>query len=62
MDPNGTIGPTLAGPDIRGGERRHIGLGDIVMIPAGVPHKLVEANNIIYLVNRSDPARVLTLK
>ncbi len=56
-----TIGPSISG-EVQGGERRRIGPGDIVMIPARVPHMLVEVDDIIYLAVRSDPARVLGLK
>ncbi len=40
------------GRGITGGEERHIGRGDFVRIPAGVPHwiRQIDANEICYLV------------
>jgi mannose-6-phosphate isomerase-like protein (cupin superfamily) len=34
----------IRGPSIKGGEKRKLGPGDIVHIPAGVPHQLLLAN------------------
>ena len=31
----------IRGPSIKGGEKRKLGVGDIVHIPAGVPHQLL---------------------
>jgi hypothetical protein len=47
------IGPEeLRGTAIQGGETRHLGVGDVVVIPNGVPHwfKEVEAPFLYYVV------------
>lgn len=40
------------GPGVSGGETRHIAAGDIVTIPAGVPHwvQKVDGRQLVYLV------------
>jgi hypothetical protein len=57
------IGPGSRGTAIVGGERRRIAQGDMVIIPAGVPHgfAVIEAP-ITYLVIRVDAGRTLPLK
>jgi mannose-6-phosphate isomerase-like protein (cupin superfamily) len=56
-------GPSATGSAIQGGERRMIASGDVVIIPAGVPHwfSAVEGS-IRYLVVRVDPDRLLARK
>jgi mannose-6-phosphate isomerase-like protein (cupin superfamily) len=56
-------GPSSMGTAIQGGERRRIGAGDIVIIPAGVPHWFSDVQGSIkYLVVRVDPERLLATK
>ncbi len=56
-------GPGFSGTDIEGGVRRPIGPGDIIIIPAGTPHKFSEVEEaIIYTCIRFDPGQVMTLK
>lgn len=63
-DPDASvIGPGSRGKAILGGERWRIARGDMVIIPAGVPHgfAVIEAP-ITYLVIRVDTGRTLPLK
>ena len=54
------IGPSTTGTTIRNGTRRTIGPGDVVVIPAGVPHQWVTIDSPMkYVVVRIDPDRVL---
>jgi mannose-6-phosphate isomerase-like protein (cupin superfamily) len=56
-------GPGASGTAIQGGETRKIKAGDVVVIPAGVPHWFSEIDgSITYVVVRVDPGRVLALK
>jgi mannose-6-phosphate isomerase-like protein (cupin superfamily) len=56
-------GPGASGTAIQGGVSRRIKAGDIVVIPAGVPHWFSEIEgSITYAVVRVDPSRVLALK
>jgi mannose-6-phosphate isomerase-like protein (cupin superfamily) len=56
-------GPGASGTGIQGGMTRQIKAGDVVVIPAGVPHWFSEINgSITYLVVRVDPTRVLEVK
>jgi mannose-6-phosphate isomerase-like protein (cupin superfamily) len=56
-------GPGASGTAIQGGVSRRIKAGDVVIIPAGVPHWFSEIEgSITYLVVRVDPSRVLTVK
>jgi mannose-6-phosphate isomerase-like protein (cupin superfamily) len=56
-------GPSASGPSIRGGVSQQIKAGDVVVIPAGVPHWFSKIDgSISYLVVRFDPNRVLALK
>jgi mannose-6-phosphate isomerase-like protein (cupin superfamily) len=58
-----TIGPGWKGASIQGGESRRVNVGDVVFIPAGVPHMFSQLDGPIrYLVYRVDPSRVLGLK
>lgn len=56
-------GPGVSGTGIDGGVRRHIGKGDMVIIPAGTPHWFPEIQeDIVYTVVRVDPSGVVNLK
>ena len=56
-------GPGASGISIQGGTSQRIKAGDVVVIPAGVPHwfSAIEGS-ITYLVVRFDPGRVLPTK
>jgi mannose-6-phosphate isomerase-like protein (cupin superfamily) len=56
-------GPGASGTGIEGGETRRIKAGDVVIIPAGVPHwfSAIEGS-ITYVVMRVDPNRVIATK
>jgi mannose-6-phosphate isomerase-like protein (cupin superfamily) len=56
-------GPGASGTAIQGGVRRQIKAGDVVVIPAGVPHwfSAIEGS-ITYIVVRVDPDQVLASK
>lgn len=57
------VGPSTRGTTVQGGESRPIAAGDVVIIPAGVPHGFSDVQKPIrYLVVRVDPTRVLPLK
>lgn len=57
------IGPGSRGKAILGGVRRRLMRGDIVIIPAGVPHGFASIESpITYLVIRVDSGRSLPLK
>ncbi len=54
------VGPSTRGTAVQSGESRKIAPGDVVIIPAGVPHGFSDVQGSIrYLVVRVDPARVL---
>jgi mannose-6-phosphate isomerase-like protein (cupin superfamily) len=56
-------GPSRTGTSIRGGHVRRISDGDVVIIPAGVPHWFSEIHeSLTYLVVRIDPGKVIALK
>ena len=56
-------GPGASGTSIDGGMTRQIRAGDVVVIPAGVPHWFSKIEgSITYLVVRVDPTRVLNVK
>ena len=56
-------GPGASGTGIQGGVTRQIKAGDVVVIPAGVPHWFSAIDgSITYLVVRVDPTRVLPVK
>jgi len=60
---SGTIGPSSSGSGVNGGESKRVTAGDVVIIPAGVPHMFKQLDGTIrYLVYRVDPNRVLALK
>jgi oxalate decarboxylase/phosphoglucose isomerase-like protein (cupin superfamily) len=54
-------GPSVRGGAIRGGVSRTIGPGDVVIIPPNTPHWFsnVSTDQIVYLIVRMDPHRVL---
>ena len=56
-------GPSSCGAGIRDGVSRRIQAGDIVIIPAGVPHGFSRVDEeITYLVVRVDPEQLVELK
>jgi len=56
-------GPGESGTAIQGGVTRRIKAGDVVVIPAGVPHWFSEIEgSITYVVVRVDPNRLLATK
>lgn len=56
-------GPGESGTSIQGGTSQRIKAGDVVVIPAGVPHWFSSIEgSITYLVVRMDPSRVLPEK
>jgi mannose-6-phosphate isomerase-like protein (cupin superfamily) len=56
-------GPSQTGKSIVGGKSFWISDGDVVIIPAGVPHWFKEIRQpLTYLVVRVDPKRVISLK
>jgi mannose-6-phosphate isomerase-like protein (cupin superfamily) len=56
-------GPGESGTAIQGGVTRRIKAGDVVVIPAGVPHWFSEIEgSITYIVVRVDPNRLLASK
>jgi mannose-6-phosphate isomerase-like protein (cupin superfamily) len=57
------IGPSLRGTGIQGGHSRHVGVGDVVVIPAGTPHRFTTIDGpVTYLCIRMDPEKVTPLK
>jgi mannose-6-phosphate isomerase-like protein (cupin superfamily) len=54
-------GPSTGGGSVQGGTSRKIGPGDVVVIPPNTPHWFSEitSDQIVYLVVRVDPHRVL---
>jgi mannose-6-phosphate isomerase-like protein (cupin superfamily) len=56
-------GPSVDGTGLQNGESRHVGPGDVVVIPAGVGHFFSSIDGSIrYLVVRVDPDKVVPLK
>jgi quercetin dioxygenase-like cupin family protein len=57
-------GPSTTGDSIRGGTARRIKAGDVVIIPPNTPHWFseVETPQIVYVVVRVDPKKVVQLK
>ena len=55
------VGPSTRGDRIQGGVSRKLGPGDVVIIPPRTPHWFSEvtSNQIVYLVVRVDPKKVL---
>ena len=54
VDENGNTVDGQRGAAIRGGEERVIGTGDLVFIPAGVPHGIRETDGITWFNIRFD--------
>jgi len=54
-------GPSSGGGKVLGGQSRKIGPGDVVIIPPNTPHWFTEitSDQIVYLVVRVDPHKVL---
>jgi mannose-6-phosphate isomerase-like protein (cupin superfamily) len=59
--PSGTIGPTFSFGPLTNGVSRHVGPGDVVVIPANTPHYFsdVKSDELIYSIDRIDPHHVL---
>jgi uncharacterized protein YjlB len=56
-------GPSASGPSIEGGVTQHIKAGDMIIIPAGVPHWFSKIDgSITYVVVRYDPNKLLAPK
>ena len=56
-------GPSVSGASIQEGESRHVGPGDMVIIPAGVGHWFSKVDGSIdYVVVRIDPDKIVALK
>jgi mannose-6-phosphate isomerase-like protein (cupin superfamily) len=56
-----TIAPDeIRGKEIKGGESRHIGWGDVIVVPNGVPHwfQQVDAPLLYYVVKVASTAAV----
>lgn len=55
------VGPSTRGDRIQGGVSRKLGPGDVVIIPPNTPHWFSEvtSDQIVYLVVRVDPKKVL---
>jgi mannose-6-phosphate isomerase-like protein (cupin superfamily) len=58
------VGPSSGGGKIVGGQRRKIGPGDVFIVPPNTPHWFSEitTDEIVYLIVRVDPHKVLPLK
>ena len=54
VDENGVVVDGTRGASIRGGVAREIGVGDVVFIPAGVPHGIRESEGMTWLNIRFD--------
>ena len=56
-------GPGVSGDGIEGGVSRRVDKGDVVIIPAGTPHRWSAVfSPVTYTVVRVDPERVVALK
>jgi mannose-6-phosphate isomerase-like protein (cupin superfamily) len=57
------VGPSAGGGKIAGGHSRKIGAGDVVIIPPDTPHGWTDVSDeLVYLVVRMDPKKVLKVK
>jgi mannose-6-phosphate isomerase-like protein (cupin superfamily) len=57
------VGPSSAGGKITGGVSRRIGAGDIVIVPPDTPHGWSDVSEeLVYVVMRMDPKKVLAVK
>lgn len=56
VDPKSIAPHEIRGGSVRGGERRNLGPGDVVYIPAGTPHQLIvrTGKQITYFVVKID--------
>ena len=54
-------GPSLSGGVVKGGVSRHVGPGDVIIIPPNTPHWFsdIESDKVEYLVVRIDPRKLL---
>lgn len=60
---SGGNGPGLAGTAMAGGVDRKVKTGDVIIIPAGTPHKWSSVEEfMLYTVVRVDPGRIVPLK
>ncbi len=54
------VGPSTSGPSIAGGQSRHVGPGDVIVIPPGVAHWFSHVDSDMnYLVVRVDADHIL---
>jgi mannose-6-phosphate isomerase-like protein (cupin superfamily) len=54
---------TLQSPRIQGGTSRHVGKGDVIVIPGRTPHWFSsQEGDLRYLIFRPDPESTLALK
>lgn len=57
------VGPSVSGAALENGESRRVGPGDLIIIPAGVPHWFSAVDGSVrYLVVRVDPDKLLPAK
>jgi mannose-6-phosphate isomerase-like protein (cupin superfamily) len=58
------MGAAAVGSDIVGGDSRHLAAGDLVIIPAGVPHgfRTIDSDAIVLELVRVDTGSALALK
>ena len=58
------MGVGAVGADIVGGDAQHLGSGDVVIIPAGVPHgfRTIDSDAVVLELVRVDTGKVLALK
>ena len=48
----------LAGTDIEGGNRQHVTAGDVILVPAGVPHRWLQVDKpVVYLDIKFPPSK-----
>jgi mannose-6-phosphate isomerase-like protein (cupin superfamily) len=60
---NPNIGPSLRGTGMQDGHSQRVGPGDVVVIPAGTPHRFSAIDGpITYVCIRLDPEKVTPLK
>jgi mannose-6-phosphate isomerase-like protein (cupin superfamily) len=60
---SGGNGTGLSGSGIDGAERIHLGQGDMLVIPAGTPHRWAfTSERTVYTIVRVDPENVTTLE
>lgn len=51
-----SIGPSMRGTKMVGGTPHHVTVGDVVIVPPGVPHRFVSLDGLVtYLVVRVNP-------